>query len=299
MNAKSVKEDASDPAWFEIIESFPNWDYKIEGNLQLFYKLKPDCGAPSIEFSVKIIGRLEIAAYRGKHILDLAAIENKIGSILKPVSPSRIKTLIAFLDSQNQAPERLNYVLQNFDSNLIRKYPRSSALCRFCFCKEEGQSLEPITLDFMRTFKTLTTVDLSLDSELPSKGCNSCIASINEAFTIREVAAKSERKLLKFHRETRTKVKFEEAENESMDDDDHDNEQPDEIEMEIEALEEVNVQENKNPISCCKIEIFDALDPTSSTYSETEDFKPDEQSDFKRPFSAVESTKFTEEDGYK
>lgn len=307
------KQRTDDPDTFTaIIESFPSWNYKSINNGQLLYKIKSDNGSPVLQVSVKILNRLEIFAYSGTKLLDLISIENKIGSKLRPFNHEKLKILIAYLDTLEESSDRLSYVLKNFDSNLASRYPKSSAICRFCFCKEQSKDgqLESITLDFMRTYRTLTGLDLSLDSQLPSKGCRSCIQAISEAQNVREVAFKSERKLLKFHKEAKLKIKFEQlADSDESVSDAAPYEEP---EMEIEALEEVNVRDNL--VTSCKLEVeepkfddgmsFSTLDESQSQ-PELLDIENksklglDEEADEIEQASTSQTVKFTEEEGYK
>lgn len=196
-----------------VVDVFPDWNYKVlRDDTQLLYKFQEDSSLPAVlQFTVLVSKQTEVSVITGQEALNLATIESTIQCKLKPVNHANIKLLLAYLDSlpQRQTRRALNSVLENFDANLTMEYPTCAAICRFCFCKPTNNHnrLEPITLELMRMFKNLTSIDLSLDAELPANCCRLCADVIAQACSVREVALKAEKKLIKFHKEAKIKVK--------------------------------------------------------------------------------------------
>lgn len=179
---------------------------------------------------------------------------------------------------------------ENFEMNLMKNYPKSN-LCRFCFCikhksEDYEHQLNPITLDLLQSVKILTNIQLSLDIELPSMACQSCLNAIALAVQTQDLVTKSEKKLLKFHNEMKSKITHGEIDQLTAITGEDFNTSPD-IEIQMESLEEIDMAqyiEEDNFVSDCN---------TRSLVNE----RPKPQ-DLKRLNSTSKSQNFTEQDGY-
>lgn len=270
---------------YKVLESHTSWNStKINGSL-IFYKISTDSSLPRITASVKLLQQNSgIVVYYENQRLDLKTIENKTDNTFEQITSDKIKSLLKYLDSFTEETDLFDLVLENFESNIVEKYPKSKYFCRFCFCKDDGGScrLEPITLDLMRAFNSLTNIDLSVDVELPSKCCQPCSYAITLASTTQQLVTKCERKLIKFHKEMKRKMK-------DVEDSCEEKEEPEMVTPDTIAPVKVEIPE----------EYYEEEEYSMPNDSlDTEESRPSFEDEDPLPPTA-KRRKFTEEDGYR